>query len=159
MSTQTGIDLINRTFPIDGPHSADTAIAAAAAIAELWRYLGHATIDGLRDLLADPANAYTIVGLLSDADRRADDVLHRLAHYAISMGDASTYTDHFGHDDPDGSPDQIQAGMHQAATELRTAANGHDWSALGLDRAAGWLSHIYRNTTTSDEGAALGEED
>ncbi|MFF0529553.1 hypothetical protein ACFYT3_14285 [Nocardia amikacinitolerans] len=158
MSAQTGTDLINQAFPLDGPHTADTAIAAAAAIAELWRYLGHATIGGARELLADPADACTVVGLLGDADRRADDVLYRLARYAVNVGDESTYTDHFGHDDPDGSPDQIQAGMHQAATELRAAANGHNWSALGLDRAAGWLSHIYRNTTTTDEGAALGKE-
>ncbi|MCP2293633.1 hypothetical protein APR11_000037 [Nocardia amikacinitolerans] len=157
MSTQTGTDLINQAFPIDGPHTADTAIDAAAAIAELWRYLGHAIIGGTRNLLADPADAYTVVGLLSDADRRASDVLERLARYAVNVGDASTYTDHFGHDDPDGSPDQIQAGMHQAATELRLAGSDHDWGASRLDRAAGWLSHIYRNTT-SDEGAVLGEE-
>ncbi|WP_435590785.1 hypothetical protein [Nocardia sp. bgisy118] len=158
MPTQTGIDLINQAFSLDGPHTADTVIAAAAAIAELWRYLGHATIGGTRNLLADPADAYSVVGLLSVADRRATDVLERLAGYAVNVGDESTYTKHFGHDDPDGSPDQIQAGMHYAATELRQAANSRRWSASELDRAAGWLSHIYRNTTTSDEGAALGEE-
>ncbi|MFI2473465.1 hypothetical protein [Nocardia xishanensis] len=157
MSIQTGFDLINQTFPLDGPHTAETVIAAAAAIAELWRYLGHATIGGTRDLLADPADAYTVVGLLSAADLRAADVVECLARYAVHVGDESTYTDRFGHDDPDGSPDQIQAGMHQAATELRAAANGHHWSATSLDRAAGWLSHIYRNTTT-DEGPALGKE-
>lgn len=131
-------------FPLEGPYSVEKLIAAAARIAELWRYLDHATTEGTRTVLADPVDVYTLVEKLVTADRRAADVLKRLSYWARNVGDESTYTNRFASADPDGTKDLIQAVMHQAATELSLSGTDHSWSASRLDRAAGWMSGIYR---------------
>ncbi|MBF6334237.1 hypothetical protein [Nocardia transvalensis] len=145
MSAEAGIDLVRRTWRLDGPYTTESVISAAAAIAELWRYLGHSTSTGTRRLLSDPADAHTLVGQLLAADQRATDVLDRLGNWAIRMGDESTHTDRFGHDNPDGRRDQVQATAHQAADLLRCAARAHSSAGHHLEQASGWLSHLYRN--------------
>ncbi|MGF6889037.1 hypothetical protein ABIA39_008508 [Nocardia sp. GAS34] len=102
MSVQDGIDAVRRTWSTADQYTAESVAAAAGAIAELWRYLGHATIHG--DLLRDPADAHAVFVTLSAADHTSVGVLERLARYAADIGDQA---DRYGHDTPDGTADQI----------------------------------------------------
>ncbi|MEU4843265.1 hypothetical protein [Nocardia testacea] len=144
------VEAVENLFPIDGPHTPETLIAASQAIAELWRYLGHATISGTRKILTDPADAYTMVGALAAAERSSVDVLERLSTWARNIGDESTYTDRFGHDDPDGTRDQIQSNCHLIAGYLRDITNNHEVAAQRLDMAQSGLGHLYRDADDDD---------
>ena len=139
------VQVVREMFSTNGPHTPESMIAAAEAIAELWRYLGHATISGTREILTDPADAYTLTGALAAADRSSVDVLERLALYARNIGDESTYTKHFGITDPDGSYDQIQSLMNRVTSHLREAASNQGAAAGWLDRAHSQLSFVYRD--------------
>lgn len=151
MTTNTDLVAVVRDlFPTIGPHTPEQMIAAAEAIAELWRYLGHATISGTRKILTDPADAYTVTGALVAAERSSVDVLERLGIWARGIGDESTYTDHFGHDDPDGTQDQIQSVCHMTAGYFRDASNNHEVAAQRLDLAQNFLASLYRNADDDD---------
>ncbi|MEU4843161.1 hypothetical protein [Nocardia testacea] len=131
-------------FPTDEPHTPETLIAASRAIAELWRYLGHATISGVHKILTDPADVYSIVGALESAEHSSIQVLERLGLWARNIGDESTYTDRFGHNDPDGTADQIQSAGHYINRHLQAAARHHNIAGDQLSAAHGILSHLYR---------------
>jgi hypothetical protein len=150
MDTNTDpVTAVQELFSTRGPHTAESVVAAAQVIAEMWRYLGHAT-NHTREVLANPADAQLVFGALASADRRSTEVLDRLSIYARNLGDESTYTDRFAHDDPDGTTDQIQSTGHTAAFWLADAANQHRPAASRLEAAADLFSHLYR-TQDDDE--------
>lgn len=150
MDTNTDrVTAVRELFSTTGPHTPEQVIAAAEAIAELWRYLGHATTE-TRKVLANPADAYSVTGALAAAERSSVDVLGRLGIWARGIGDESTYTDHFGHDDPDGTQDQIQSVCHMAAGYFRDASNNHEVAAQRLDLAQNVLASLYRNADDDD---------
>lgn len=141
------VKVVQELFPTIGPHTPEKVIAAAAVIAELWRYLGHAfqpraaIIEPLENL----GDAYDFVGELALADHRAADVLARLTHWATYVGDRSVGTKHYGITDPDGSLDQIQSLMNRVTRYFSDSSGTHVTSAESLDRAHSQLSFVYTN--------------
>lgn len=136
-------------FSTNGPHSPEQIIEAAAVIAELWRYLGHALRPqtGRIEPLENLSNAYSLVSELALADRRAVDILNRLGHWAVNIGDRSTYSSDYGVTDPDGSPDQIQSLMIRVAGLFQHSAGAHEIAAGNLDRVHNQLAFVYTDAT------------
>ncbi|MFE3254269.1 hypothetical protein ACFXPS_05620 [Nocardia sp. NPDC059091] len=142
-------DMVQALWPGYGPHTAESVISATDAIAELWRYLGHATRSGKTEALADPADVYTMVWNLRTAFYRASQVLDQLHSWA---GDLQR--------NPDLASDQFprERSAGAAETEWEAGAAGTAWhAAMGLwnagmdlsplighlDEAAAKLSHLY----------------
>lgn len=145
---------IAELWPTTGPHSAESIIAAAVAISELWRYLGHAFQGYAAKIepLENVSDVYTLVGALTEADMRAADILARLGHwsdYIAARSDphrGSGYGE-YGHTDDDGAPDTVQSTMNTVTRHFRNAASHHVTSAELLNTAHGQLSFIYNKPT------------
>ncbi len=141
------VSAVQQLFPTTGPHTPDQVIAAAEAIAELWRYLGHAfqpraaVIEPLENL----SDAYSFVGNLALADQRATEILQRLTYWAAYIGDRSVDTQHSGITDPDGSIDQIQSLMNRVKSGFTDASAAHELSHRYLGRAHEQLSFVFTN--------------
>ena len=141
------VKAVQDLFPTNGPHTAEQVIAAADAIAELWRYLGHAfqgyaaKIDALEDL----SEAYRFVGNLAVAEHRSANILERLVHWAHYVGARSVGTDAYGISDPDGSIDQIESLMNRVGKHLAKAATSHLEADTALNRAHSQLSFVWTN--------------
>ncbi|WP_280471830.1 hypothetical protein [Nocardia cyriacigeorgica] len=131
------------TFASDGPHTKEQLHAAAVQIVELWHYIHQATAAS-PELLDDPAEVSAMVWDLARAGHIAGEVLGRLSFWSLSVGDQSTYTDRFTHDDPDGTRDQIQSEMYHAARELRSAATETAAPVAHLLSASRWMSWTRR---------------
>lgn len=146
MDTNTDrVAAVRDLFPTNGPHSPEQIIEAAAVIAELWRYLGHAFRPqaGRIEPLENLSNAYSLVAELALADHRSVDILNRLAHWATYVGDRSTYSRDYGISDPDGSPDQIQSLMTRVAGLFQDSAGAHEIASGYLHRVHNQLAFVY----------------
>lgn len=64
-------------FNIDGPHTPESTAAAARQIAELVRYLNHATLAD--EALPEPADTARVLGELADAAERMRQLLGQIA--------------------------------------------------------------------------------
>jgi hypothetical protein len=149
MPIESGEAFVDHIWPTTGPHTAESIISAAAAIAELWRYLGHA-MQGYAakvEPLENPADVYTLIGELAQADHRAANILERLGHWSEYVASRSMGTDHYGHTDDDGAPDTVQSTMNNITRHLRDASAAHVTSAESLDRAHNPLSYVYLKDT------------
>lgn len=129
-----GTQLVNQAFPTIGPHTPETMRQAAAAIAELWRYLGHASFQIGQ---STPADVYDLVGELRSAEQRAQNVLARLSDHTATIANNA---DQYEHDKDGGNVEQC---ANLAADFLRNAAGDAKVSADNLDHAAQYLGCIY----------------
>ena len=149
MSDLDARDIISKTWSIDGPHTTDSIYAAADAIAELWRYLGHATFARYTDL--EPYHLYDILGALKPADERSVDVLNRLSDRAAQI--ASNATEYgkdwaqYG-DDVDTSH-LVTPAMTDVADDIRAAAMNHRAAATTLGTAQSATDGVYRKDDES----------
>ncbi|MFE3000719.1 hypothetical protein ACFXG4_37685 [Nocardia sp. NPDC059246] len=75
-------DMVQALFPLEGPHTAESVVAASMAVAELWRYLAHATRYSIAGALTDPADVSVIVANFTVGMRSADQVLGQLSYWA-----------------------------------------------------------------------------
>ncbi|MFE3958585.1 hypothetical protein ACFXPS_30980 [Nocardia sp. NPDC059091] len=75
-------DMVQALSPLEGPHTAESVVAASMAVAELWRYLAHATRYSTAEALTDPADVSVAVGNFVAGMRSADQVLGQLSYWA-----------------------------------------------------------------------------
>lgn len=138
--TVNGTDLINQAFPTIGPHTPDTMRAAADAIAELWRYLGHASFQLGQ---STPADVYDLAVNLRTAEDRAANVLDRLSDHVATIANNA---DQYGHTDDSGD---VESCANLAADFLRNAAGNTRTAGRRLDHAAQYLGCLYVRETES----------
>lgn len=151
---------VRELFPPTGPHSPESVIAAAEAISELWRYLGHAFVFGSERIksLDQVSDAYTLVGNLAEADERASTVLQRLRTWTnyVDARSIDNYgqvsTGRYGNTSDPITPDEVSRLMALAGRFLGQSSVHHSNSANDLRSAHSKLSYVY--TVDSD-----GEDD
>ncbi|MCU1646406.1 MAG: hypothetical protein JWN03_6681 [Nocardia sp.] len=133
-------DIVNALWPMDGPHTAESVIAAADTIEDLWRYLAHATRRSDSGALAAPADVYVSLSRLVTSVRSAEQVFSQLARWADRLQNKTRL-----------AHDGERSGDHWLA--INAAAEAAGWLSkaravtelLGrnLDQANSSLSHLY----------------
>lgn len=117
----------------DGPHSSDTIVSAAAAIDYLTHYLARATFRGP----TKGPRLYRVVGELSSAVGRLDQVLDQLSRHAGNLA-----TDRTLYDDRRDRPASVTAGDLQGALDAARVALGPLAAAFrAAHSASGHLGH------------------
>lgn len=130
------INVIPRYCHIDGPHDRDTVLDAAGSIAELVRYLNHATQGPAAARTLEWANTiYETVSSLSAAVHGCDQLLGQLAAaLERQAGDPKLYDDR---------RDRPGAGTaHAAATMLQAARAAVRETAGQLDAGRDLTVHL-----------------
>jgi hypothetical protein len=85
-------EVIGEYLPIDGPHSADTVLDAAGGVAELVRYVNHATLWDTKRL--NGPQLYRTLGRLSSAAHGLAQLLGQLQAIAHQLAtDPTLYDD------------------------------------------------------------------
>lgn len=137
-----GADLVDQTWPYDGPHSPERSAEAAAAISALVRYLNNATSSLDLNGLGLAPQVYRTVCELTDSTDRLVQLLHQLAGWAQTTHTDSTLR----HDQHRADADRGAAAAHQAAD---TAAGALSEAGLqtyhvaeSLSRARAELAHL-----------------
>lgn len=124
-------DLVEQAWPYDGPHDADSVTTAAAAVAELARYLANATWHA--HTLPYASTTYRILGCLNSATWRAVQVIEQLRD-ATARQAPNLYDDRRDRPGPQTATELVeQLGVvHQLAGQLAEA----------LSKAHGIASHL-----------------
>ncbi len=138
-------DIIDKYWPTQGPHTADSVAAAAAASRELMRYLAHATLGGSAlDALPYASDAYPVAGGLANAAHSQEQVLQQMAAWA---GGVSRRADlrHDGAASAAESRDRACVTALEAAEYLSEAATKATELARLLDQAQSALGHLYHD--------------
>jgi hypothetical protein len=161
------VAVVREMFPTTGPYAPERVIAAAEAISELWRYLGHALAGRGEGIAAldQVSDAYDLVGNLAEADSRASDVLQRLKSWtnyvdARSMdnyGQVSTGRYAVTRDAFDGTPDNVSSIVKLAGRFLHESAVHHSNSASALRSAHSQLSYVYTVELDEDDENDAGD--
>lgn len=141
MTETDGINLVNAAWPLDGPYTPESLISAARALAELYRYLAHATIGDAARALPNIPDAYPAFGVLMAAARSNQQVLQQVATRIDHLAEIDPTIRHDNGDDAEGN--RAAVALIDAAEHLRGAANSAGQMAAALSHASGQLSHIY----------------
>ncbi|MEV4234044.1 hypothetical protein AB0J47_02575 [Nocardia sp. NPDC049737] len=141
-------DAISILWPTVGPYTADSIITAASGIAELWRYLAHATLRADSKALADPADVYVAVGSLTAAAHSAEQVCRQLSVWAGRLASDSDLT----HDAHRGERWWAINAATDAAEWLNEARAlmelvGREFGHVSTD-----LGHLYVDSEADEEG-------
>ncbi|MFB8001535.1 hypothetical protein [Nocardia sp. NPDC056000] len=131
-------DAIEVLWPLRGPHTAESVVTASAAIAHLWRYLGHATIRSDTKGLAEPADVYLAISNLAVAGHSAAQVMSQFKQWTARVNDNPRLV----HDE-DLPRDLAARGVAIAGYALDTASQQFDAVTQQLYKATGILSHLY----------------
>lgn len=143
MTEVDGIKLVNETWPLNGPYSPESLISASQAIAELYRYLAHATIGGAEAAVPNIPDAYPAFGALITAAHSSEQVLQQLAARVDHFADFDPNVRHDSHSNVEGN--QAVDALLIAAECLHSAAGSAGQMGADLSRASGQLSHIYHD--------------
>jgi hypothetical protein len=133
--TENLAEVITTYFPVDGPHSDETLSHAAAAIAELVRYLNHATLNPNSPALEWAATTYRVLSGLNAATSSLDQLTRQLdAALRAQQANSSLYDDR--RDRPaSATATEVRAALMSARVALGTAAEH-------LQIAANAASHL-----------------
>ncbi|QLY33291.1 hypothetical protein H0264_14565 [Nocardia huaxiensis] len=135
-----GVEVVQRHWPLDGPYTAESIVAATDAIGELHRYLAHATIGSARNALPNAPGAYPLFGNLAYSAHIHGEVLRNLSRWAGDLaGDSSLRHDEYR--GPDQTPARTAA--QDAAGELRRAAGSSEAVGNAVSNAHGAIGHLY----------------
>lgn len=131
---------IERSFPIDGPHTPERAARAAEGIEHLARYLAHATRPGqARTSLASAPDVDVVVASLRIGLRSTAQVLDQVADRLARLAEDPTLRiDQLG--DP-AEPAALAVAASTAAT--RAAGALRDVDARHLDVTSSSTSRLY----------------
>ncbi|QIS13655.1 hypothetical protein [Nocardia arthritidis] len=132
-------DAISMLWSTDGPHTADSITTAANGIAELWRYLAHATLRTDSEVLTDPADVYLVAGTLSAAANSAVQVLRQLHRWAEELVTMPGLT----HDSDRSDSELAMTAADLAAGALEESRIEMTLHAKALSTAAAALGHLY----------------
>ncbi len=129
--TEDRVDKAAALFPLDGPYSPDVTTDAARTIAELVRYLNHAT--QTERALEYPSQLSTTVAALRRAVHGMDQLCEQLAEHAVRVGrDARLYDDRGGN--PATTAAEVIGGLRTTATLLPDVENALRGAARAADR-------------------------
>ncbi|MFE2999359.1 hypothetical protein ACFXG4_30670 [Nocardia sp. NPDC059246] len=129
-------DMVQVLWPTDGPYTAERVIAAASAIAELWRYLARAT---RLDVFDQPADAYVMVGNLLASARSATQMFVQLRDWAVYLKEDAD----LAHDAARYDQERAITTAAVAAEWLFAASGDMSLLAQALDKATAELGHLY----------------
>ncbi len=141
MAEVDGIKLVNATWPLDGPYTPESLISAAHAIAELYRYLTHATIGGAERTVPNVPDVYPAFGALTAAAYSNQQALQQLAARLDHFVEFDPHIRHDGGDDAKGN--RAAMALIDATEHLEAAARDAGQTGADLSHACGQLSHIY----------------
>lgn len=141
MTRIDGVQLINDNWPLNGPHTPDSLISAAQAVAELYRYLAHATIGDAEQAVPNIPDTYPAFGALTTAARSNQQALQQLATRLDHFADFDPNIRHDEGDDTEGN--RAAAMLIDAAEYLRAASSAAGQMGADFSHASGQLSHIY----------------
>lgn len=135
---------VKNLFPVDGPHTPDTAVAALASAAELIRYLNHATLGprAAAEVLPAPADAAQAIASLSVLFRYAAQFSSHLeTHFAAISTDPRLTDDRLGKMESHTTA-RVRTSLRAITTQLSVAGELADSafgqaSHLGIVTAAG----------------------
>lgn len=100
-------ELVGNAFPLHGPHDADHTVAAAAAMAELTRYLNYATGEDAKTGLPHPSDIGDLVDRLSVVASRLDQTIRQLVERLAVLRENQALFDHMRRDDPRAAGDRV----------------------------------------------------
>lgn len=141
------LDVVEALWPIDGPHTAESIVIASAAIAQLWRYLAHATLRSNAEALAEPADVYLTISNLAASGNSAAQVISQLERWTSQVKD-----DPGLHHDENLPRDLVAGAVVIAGYALDTGSQRFDAVTQQLYKAAGILSHLYIDRDIEAEG-------
>lgn len=138
-----GTEVVGAHWPMDGPYRPELIESAGVALAELVRYLNHATLPQ-NDVLTEAPHVAGLLGSLATAASRKQQLCQQLSVAAHGLADDPTVRH-------DRCGDDAELSRQMAATAATEAA-GHLWEAIDvaeelaacLGRARSrveWLSH------------------
>jgi len=132
-------DIITQYWPVDGPHVAVTTIEAGRALAELVRFLNHATGPGHRRSAMPYANvANSLIGFLHSAVASMPQLLGQLSEFLEEQA-----TDPTLYDDRRGTPKMpADDTARTAAAVLREATHRANHLASALNTAGQHTTHL-----------------
>jgi methyl-accepting chemotaxis protein len=148
MTEVDGIKLVNEAWPLDGPYSPESLLSASQAIAELYRYLARATIDGAKTAVPNIPDAYPAFGALMTAANSAEQVMQQLAARVERFAEFDPTVRHDSNSNVEGN--QAADALLDAAEYLHSAAGSAGQMGADLSRASGQLSHIYHADHTRE---------
>ncbi|MGW4121369.1 hypothetical protein [Nocardia sp. NPDC004711] len=140
-------DVIEVLWPLNGPHTADAIVTASVAIAQLWRYLAHATLRSDAEGLAAPADVFVTVNNLAISGNSAAQVLSQFNQWT----DRAKKQPELAHDE-DLPRDLTRGAVTIAGFALGSAANQFDVVAQQLYKAASILGHLYLDRDSENGG-------
>ena len=136
MADQDILNEIERLFPYDGPHSAETVATAAQAVNRLVRYLNNATGPwNAPHTLEWGATIYRVVGALSGSVDGMEQLFDQLRIAAEAQA-----TDPTAYDDRRDRPAATTA--HELAATINDARGRLGEVAAELDRAHSLAGHL-----------------
>ena len=150
-----GDDVIQQYWHVDGPHSDVTTREAGRALAELVRFLNHATgPDHARSALPYASLADSLVGSLASAVDGMHQLLNQIGHFLETQANDPSLVD--DRRDPDRYPAHVTA--ITAAEELEHAAQQASALLGSLKRAKQHALHL-GNEDTPQPAVNLGGMD
>jgi len=138
-----GTEIVGAHWPLDGPHRPELIESAAVALAELVRYLAHAT-QPQHELLTEAPRVAGLLGSLATAAHREKQLCRQLSVSARGLADDPTVRHDLGRDNDEPSRQMAATAAHKAAAELGFAVDVAEELGGFLDRArreVEWLSH------------------
>jgi hypothetical protein len=120
--TEDRVDRVMVEWPLDGPYDPDRTVDAARAIAELVRYLNHATPPWKSDAcLKFPSQLGSTIGALAGALHSLPQLLDQLGRHAGRFGNMPNLYDDQGRDPRDTITD-LRAALLTARAYVGDAA-------------------------------------
>ncbi len=132
--TEDRVDEAMALWPLDGPYDPERTVDAARTIAELVRYLNHATGPWKSgDCLEFPAQLGSTIGALSAATYSMRQLAEQLGHHADRFGQmGALYDDRGG--DPAETVAEAMVGLRNARTHLAAVAAAFDHAQTAANR-------------------------
>lgn len=142
-----GVRWVQDAFPLVGPFTAESVVEAGWAVAELTRYLAHATHRPGAGCLRYAPDVYRLLGALTAAARSMDQVCQQVSEWLTCLaGDLTLRTDELGAAIP---ADDLAA---QAGDQTELAAERCAELAALLAGAHSAVSRLYHEGAESGGG-------
>lgn len=141
-------DLVEETFPYDGPHTPEQVREAARGVSVLIRYLNNATGPGNgTNSLPYAPHTYRLIGSVRSTVAGLDQLLDQAsAALRRHSGDSSLYDDR--------RADYVGAETaSDAANALSEARHSLEQASSDVDQAWGLSSHLGHDFTEQEQGA------
>lgn len=134
MTAPDRVDDIMAQFPLDGPYDPERTVDAARTIAELVRYLNHATPPWKSaDCLEFPSQLGSLLGGLSAGVHNLVQLVDQLRQHADRFGQMpALYDDAAG--DPQETVAEVEVSLRTAWANLRPAAHALSQAAAAGNR-------------------------